>query len=67
MSKVKSFHGCFGRNTGDALQSYDFHSNEWTQVRSRMNKEKKESKVLKSLGSWNVAQDACSQVNLFLP
>jgi hypothetical protein len=42
----KSFHGCFGRFAGDASEPPDFHSSEWTLVRSKKGKEKK--KISKS-------------------
>jgi len=58
MPKVKSFHGCFGRFMGDALESTDFHSDEWTQVRSRMHRDKEGNRISKLLETWKVIQDA---------
>jgi hypothetical protein len=42
----KPFHGCFGRFAGDASESTNFHSPEWTLVRNKKGKEKK--KISKS-------------------
>jgi hypothetical protein len=43
---------------GDALESNDFHSDEWTQVRSRMHRDKEGNRISKLLGTWKVIQDA---------
>ncbi len=37
----QAFHGCFGRFAGDASQPINFHSDEWTLVRSKKRNSKK--------------------------
>jgi hypothetical protein len=39
------------------LEATNCHSIEWTQVRSRIHKDKEQKKILKLLGSWKVIQD----------
>jgi hypothetical protein len=53
-----SFHGCFSTVTGDTLEAYHIHSNEWTQVRSKKHNGVNKKTISKSLGSWKVIQNA---------
>jgi hypothetical protein len=57
MPKVKPCFSCFGRFAGGTLEATNCHSIEWTQVRSRIHKDKEQKKILKLLGSWKVVQD----------
>jgi hypothetical protein len=48
----KPFHGSFGRLVGDASESTDFHSPEWTLVKNKRDKESKKISKLSSGISW---------------
>jgi hypothetical protein len=51
-----TFHGYFGRFTGDASKPIDFLSNEWTQVRNTQHKGGMNEKILKSSCNWKFAK-----------